>query len=124
MTQNKTDLTQDMITQLQQALSKGKDFLGPMIQATLKELLEEETSLAQGASKSERSPGRLGYRSGHYPRTLVTRVGKIELMVPQDRDGRFSTALGPLSMALKTCSQDLLCNGPSLQRLHLGNSSR
>ena len=93
MTQNKTDLTQDMITQLQQALSQDKDFLRPLIQATLQELLEEEMSLALGASKSERSPGRLGYRSGHYPRTLVTRVGKIELMVPQDRDGRFSTAL-------------------------------
>src|SRR3546814_8858132 len=35
----------------------------------------------------------LGYRSGHYPRTLVTRVGKLELRVPQDRAGRFSTEL-------------------------------
>ena len=26
-------------------------------------------------------------------RTLVTRVGKLELRVPQDRDGRFSTEL-------------------------------
>src|SRR3546814_3595986 len=31
--------------------------------------------------------------SGHYPRTLVTRVGKLELRVPQDRAGRFSTEL-------------------------------
>ena len=29
-------------------------------------------------------------RSGHYGR-LVTRVGKIELRVPQDRQGRFRT---------------------------------
>ena len=36
---------------------------------------------------------RLGYRSGYYSRTLVTRVGKLELRVPQDRDGRFSTEL-------------------------------
>jgi len=35
--------------------------------------------------------GRLGYRSGYYGRTLITRVGKLELRVPQDRDGRFST---------------------------------
>src|SRR3712207_9387687 len=28
-----------------------------------------------------------------YTRTLVTRVGKLELRVPQDRDGRFSTEL-------------------------------
>jgi putative transposase len=34
---------------------------------------------------------RLGYRSGYYSRNLVTRVGKIELRVPQDRQGRFRT---------------------------------
>ena len=35
-----------------------------------------------GAGKGERSVGRLGYRSGYYERTLVTRVGRIELRVP------------------------------------------
>src|SRR3546814_2847460 len=44
-------------------------------------------------SSDLRSDARLGYRSGHYPRTLVTRVGKLELRVPQDRAGRFSTEL-------------------------------
>jgi putative transposase len=46
-----------------------------------------------GASKGERTEGRLGYRSGYYTRGLVTRLGKIELRVPQDRQGRFSTEL-------------------------------
>ena len=46
-----------------------------------------------GAGKGERSDDRLGYRSGYYDRALVTRVGRIELRVPQDRDGRFSTDL-------------------------------
>jgi transposase-like protein len=46
-----------------------------------------------GAAKGERTPGRLGYRAGHYSRTLITRVGKLELRVPQDREGRFSTEL-------------------------------
>lgn len=45
------------------------------------------------ASKGERTPERFGYRSGYYGRTLVTRVGKLELRVPQDRAGRFSTEL-------------------------------
>lgn len=31
------------------------------------------------------------YRSGYYSRDLVTRVGRLELRVPQDRQGRFST---------------------------------
>jgi transposase-like protein len=43
------------------------------------------------AEKGERTSARLGYRSGHYSRTLVTRVGKIELRVPQDRQGLFQT---------------------------------
>ncbi|WP_446669888.1 transposase [Mesorhizobium caraganae] len=48
---------------------------------------------ALGASKGERTSEQLGYRSGYYGRTLVTRVGKLELRVPQDRAGRFSTEL-------------------------------
>src|SRR5205814_9986122 len=48
---------------------------------------------ALGAEKGERSVGRQGYRSGYYGRTLITRVGKLELRVPQDRAGRFSTEL-------------------------------
>lgn len=33
----------------------------------------------------ERMGQRLGYRSGYYPRKLITRVGTLELRVPQDR---------------------------------------
>ena len=43
--------------------------------------------------RGERTLGRLGYRAGCYGGTLVTRVGKLELRVPQDREGRFSTEL-------------------------------
>jgi hypothetical protein len=42
--------------------------------------------------KSERSDGQRGYRSGHYRRKLTTRLGTLELRVPQDRDGRFANA--------------------------------
>ena len=47
----------------------------------------------RGARRASASAARLGYRSGYYSRTLVTRVGKLELRVPQDREGRFSTEL-------------------------------
>ncbi len=43
------------------------------------------------AGKSERTETRLGYRAGYYNRTLITRVGKVELRVPQNRQGRFRT---------------------------------
>jgi putative transposase len=74
-------------------LAQDRDFLRPIVEAVLQELLEAEMTEALGAEKGERTPARLGYRSGYYGRTLVTRVGKLELRVPQDRHGRFSTEL-------------------------------
>lgn len=76
------------------ALLEGDDaFIRTVVRAALQEVLEAEMTQAVGASKSERASGRVGYRSGYYGRTLITRVGKLELRVPQDRDGRFSTEL-------------------------------
>jgi len=75
------------------ALAEDGDFLRPLVQAVLQELLETEMTETLGAEKGERTPSRLGYHAGHYPRTLITRVGKLELRVPQDRHGRFSTEL-------------------------------
>jgi putative transposase len=74
-------------------LAEDRDFLQPIVEAVLQELLEAEMTEALGAEKGERTPARLGHRSGYYGRTLVTRVGKLELRVPQDRHGRFSTEL-------------------------------
>ena len=62
-----------------------------LIQEALQQVLEAEMEEVLQAEKGERTAGRLGYRSAHYGRTLVTRVGKIELRVPQDRQGRFRT---------------------------------
>ncbi len=64
-----------------------------LVRAVLQEVLEAEMTETIGAARGERSAERRGYRSGAYPRTIVTRVGKIELRVPQDREGRFSTEL-------------------------------
>jgi putative transposase len=73
--------------------SEDQDLLRPLVQAVLQELLEAEMTEALCAEKGERTPHRLGYRAGYYGRTLITRVGKLELRVPQDRTGRFSTEL-------------------------------
>src|SRR5438128_2735307 len=78
---------------VKELMGANHDALRGIVQDLLQELLEGEMSEALGAAKSERSDGRIGYRSGHYNRTLITRVGKLELRVPQDRDGRFSTEL-------------------------------
>lgn len=74
-------------------LAQDSELLRTLMRTALQEVLEAEMADAVGAVKGERTPARLGYRSGYYPRTLITRVGKLELRVPQDRDGRFSTEL-------------------------------
>lgn len=73
------------------ALLREDDGFRVMVQGMVQEVLEAEMDEALGAGKWERTGSRVGYRSGYYPRTLITRVGKLELRVPQDRHGRFST---------------------------------
>ena len=72
---------------------QSPDGLREIVRAVMQEMMEAEMTDALGAGKGERTAARLGYRSGYYTRTLITRVGKLELRVPQDRDGRFSTEL-------------------------------
>src|SRR5512134_445285 len=74
-------------------LAGDEAFIRKVVRTALQEVLEAEMTEAVGAGKGERTANRLGYRSGYYGRTLITRVGKLELRVPQDRDGRFSTEL-------------------------------
>ena len=74
-------------------LAEQEDFLRPLIQEVVQQVLEAEMEEALGASKGERTASRQGYRSGYYGRTLITRVGKLELRVPQDRQGRFRTEI-------------------------------
>jgi len=75
------------------ATTTAPNFLKPIVRAVLQDLLETEKREALGAGKGERTEGRLGYRSGYYGRSLITRIDKIELRDPQDRQGRFSTEL-------------------------------
>ena len=81
------------IAAVNELFSKSPDGLGEIVRAVMQEMLEAEMTDALGAEKGERTATRLGYRFGYYSRTLVTRVGKLELRVPQDRNGRFSTEL-------------------------------
>ena len=78
---------------LKALLRDDPEFLRTLVSVAVQEVLEAEMTDALQAAKGERAPARLGYRSGYYGRTLITRVGKLELRVPQDRDGRFSTEL-------------------------------
>ena len=70
-------------------LSEDEEFLRALVRTVLQEVLEAEMTEALGAEKGERAAERQGYRSGYYGRTLITRVGKLELRVPQDLDRAF-----------------------------------
>lgn len=75
----------------QEAFGEDSEWFRGLVQGLVQEVLEREMDECVQARKHERTTERSGYRSGYYERTLVTRVGKLELRVPQDREGHFST---------------------------------
>jgi putative transposase len=81
------------VINLQAVLERDTDFIRAAMRSVVQAALEAEMTEALGAEKGERTESRLGYRSGYYSRSLITRVGTLELRVPQDRGGRFSTEL-------------------------------
>jgi putative transposase len=72
---------------------KDQDWLRDLVQWLLQELMDQEFTQFLGAEPYERSDERQGFRNGYRPRELVTRVGRLWLRVPRDREGRFSTDL-------------------------------
>jgi transposase-like protein len=77
----------------QAILLDDADFLREIVERVLQEVLEAEMTEHVGAAPYERTEARKGHRNGHKPRTLRTRVGTLKLLVPQDREGSFSTRL-------------------------------
>ena len=82
-----------LATTVQAALLDDPEYLRGLVQGTVQAILEAEMEAHLGAGRYERTTGRTGYRNGSKPRTLHTRVGTLELRVPQDREGTFSTEL-------------------------------
>jgi transposase-like protein len=62
-----------------------------LVERVVQRVLEEEMTAFLGADLYQRSEDRRGYRNGHKPRVLKTRVGALELQVPKDREGHFRT---------------------------------
>lgn len=74
-------------------LLTGQDGLAKLLESVLNQVLEAQVSDALGAEKHERSETRLGYRNGYRVRPLYTRVGALNLRVPQTRNGEFSAEI-------------------------------
>jgi len=63
----------------------GADGLRRLLELLAGAAMAAEVTAHLGAGPHERSDGRRGHRNGHKPRTLKTRVGELELSVPQVR---------------------------------------
>jgi len=74
-------------------VKEEKDWLRDLVEWLVQELLDVEFSEFMVAEPYERSEERQGYRNGYRQRDLFTRVGRLTLRVPRDREGRFSTQL-------------------------------
>jgi putative transposase len=70
-----------------------EDLLRAMVQRLVQETIQTEFDQFIGAGPYQRSGERRGWRNGHKPRTFKTRVGKLELRIPQDREGRFQPSV-------------------------------
>jgi len=85
--------TTELVQVWQEAREAGDDPVRALMQMLLQGLLEEEMTVHVGAGPYERTEGRRGHRNGYKPRALKTRVGTLDLWVPQDRQGQFRTEL-------------------------------
>jgi putative transposase len=63
------------------------DFLREIVRRVLQEVLEAEMTEHIGAAPHERTAARKGHRNGHKPTTLRTRVGALNLLIPQEGPG-------------------------------------
>jgi transposase-like protein len=74
-------------------LLRGDRGMAVLLELVLNQILQAEMTEHLGAEPGEQTDDRRGYRNGSYERKLTTRVGTIELKVPQNREGTFQTAL-------------------------------
>lgn len=70
-------------------LGTDPDALRQLVQELVQTTLERDFTHFLGAEPYARTAERRGVRNGTRPRTLVTRVGTLELRVPRDRASLF-----------------------------------
>jgi len=83
--------TKDIIEVLQDLIQDPRNpgILKEIVKLGIQNIMELERDAHIGAGSYERTGNRKTYRNGYKPRQLNTRVGSIDLRVPQTRDGEF-----------------------------------
>jgi transposase-like protein len=61
------------------------DVFKAMVEVVAHRVMEEELARHVGAARHERTPSRRGHRNGYKARSLKTRVGELDLQIPQAR---------------------------------------
>lgn len=74
-------------------LFSGDEALAKLVEQVVNQILQSQVTEQLGATRYQRTEQRSGYRNGSRPRTLIARVGTLNLRVPQVREGEFSTEL-------------------------------
>lgn len=104
-----------------QGLFQEEGRLRELVEKVVQAALEVEIEKYVGAKKYERSRERTGQRNGYKPRQLKTRVGTLELQVPQARQTRFHTKLfgryQRQEAALMTTIAEMYYQGVSTRRV-------
>lgn len=76
----------DKISALLQEVFSQQDGLRNFLEVLVNQAMQAEVTEHLGAEHHQRSPRRRGQRNGSKPRTLGTRVGRLNLTVPQTRN--------------------------------------
>ncbi|SRR5579875_406950 len=104
-----------------QRLFTGDGQLGRLLEAVLNQALNAQVTEQLQVAPYERSEQRQGYRNGYKSRQLTTRVGALTLLVPQVRDGQFSTELFARyqrsEQALVLTLMEMVVNGVSTRKV-------
>ena len=78
-------LDSDGIGQFLQEVFSNRDGVKILLEQLLNKAMQAEVAQHVAADPHERTDQRRGHRNGYKPRTLATRVGQLELQVPQVR---------------------------------------
>ena len=74
-------------------LLSNNDKFKCLAESIINQVLDAQMTEHLGAEYYAHDESRTGYRNGYRPRSLYTRIGHLNLRVPQTRDGSFSTEI-------------------------------
>jgi len=104
-----------------QGIFVERENLVGLIEAVVRNILEDEVSRHIGAGVYERTSGRCDYRNGYKPRSMKTSMGELHFEVPQVREGNFRPSLFEryqrTEKALISAMQEMYVQGVSTNKV-------